>query len=152
MRASRILAIALLLTPGLAWAEEAAPTDAPPTSQGVALYDSLFEGGGCVLPDLAGLSQEDAETALEGAGFDVSAVETATQACPTSFSCSSITNCGITGLCSGTDIGPCCTVSSGLGVCCIQGTIKVRKCPCGCTGNPCNIVCPQSTDVKWRCS
>jgi hypothetical protein len=152
MRASLILVVALLLTPGLAWAADAAPTGAAPASQAVAPDDSALEGGGCMLPDLAGLSQDDAAVALREAGFDLSPMDAATPACPTSFSCSSITNCGIGPLCSVADIGPCCTVSPGLGVCCISGTIKVRNCPCKCTGNPCNIVCPNSSDVKWRCS
>lgn len=151
MRASLILVVVLLLTPGLAWAEAATPAEPLPTDQAVAPADPLFEGGGCTLPDLSGLSQDDAVATLERAGFDLSPIATAAPACPTTFSCSSITNCGIGASCTVTDIGPCCTVSSGLGVCCISGTIKVRKCNCVCTGNPCNIVCPQSTDVKWRC-
>lgn len=143
MRLSLILAVALLLTAGVAWAEEAAPAETLP----------VLEGGGCVLPDLAGLSDDDAEEALREAGFDTgAAIETAAPMCPTRFSCSSIVNCGIGSLCSLTDIGPCCTTSGGLGLCCTSGTIKVRRCPCRCTGNPCNIVCPQSTDVKWSCS
>lgn len=142
MRLSLTFVLALLLTAGVAWAEEAVPTDAV----------QVAEGGGCMLPDLAGLSDEEAEAALEEAGFATSAIETATPMCPTRFSCSSIVNCGIGPLCSLTDIGPCCTTSGGLGLCCISGTIKVRRCPCQCTGFPCNILCPQSTDVQWRCS
>lgn len=144
-----LFAAALLLTAGLASAEQPASTDAEAV---------VAEGGGCVMPDLSGLSDEEAEAALRGAGFAVfpeeraEAVETAAPLCPQRFSCSSITNCGIGQLCSLSDIGPCCTTSSGLGICCIQGTIKVRRCPCVCTGNPCNILCPQSTDVQWRCS
>lgn len=151
MRAYAILAVALLLTAGVAWADEASPDPVAPTSQELVYEDSALDGGGCMLPDLSGLSDQEATRALEDAGFDVSAVQTAAQACPTTFMCTSITNCGITGTCTVTDIGPCCTTSSGLGLCCITGTIKVRTCPCGCTGNPCNILCPQSTDVRWRC-
>lgn len=151
MRTSVILAIALLLTAGVAWADEAPSDTLAPAGQELAYGDAALDGGGCMLPDLSGLSDQEATKALEGAGFDVAATQAAAQACPTTFMCTSITNCGITGLCSVTDIGPCCTTSSGLGICCISGTIKVRKCPCGCTGNPCNIVCPQSTDVRWRC-
>lgn len=140
MKASLILAVVLLLTPGLAPAEEAAPATADP-----------FEGGGCVLPDLAGLSDDQAVATLRGAGFDLAPIGTAAAACPTTFMCSSMTNCGIGALCSVTDIGQCCTSGGGIGVCCVSGTIKVRQCPCVCTGNPCNVLCPQSTDVRWRC-
>lgn len=152
MRASLIFAVVLLLTPGLAWADEPATADAAPASQTVAADGPVLEGGGCLLPDLAGLSADDAKTALEGAGFGISPVETALPKCPVRFSCSSIVNCGIGGLCVAADIGPCCLASSGLGVCCLDGTIKVRSCPCVCTGNPCNITCPNSRDVQWNCS
>jgi hypothetical protein len=151
MRSSLLFALALLLTAGLAWADGAAPTDAVQTDGEVA----LAEGGGCMLPDLAGLSDEEADAALREAGFgvsDVGAVEAAAPLCPTRFSCSSLVNCGIAGYCSLSDIGPCCTVSTGLRLCCIQGSIKVRTCPCGCTAYPCESTCPQSSDVQWSCS
>jgi hypothetical protein len=141
MKACLILAVVLLLTPGLAAAEEAAPATADP-----------FEGGGCVMPDLAGLSEDDATAALRSAGFDLSPIDAAAPACPITFSCNSITNCGIGMVCSITDIGPCCTTGGGLGLCCISGSIKVRQCPCTCTGSPCSVFCPQNTDVKWRCA
>jgi len=142
MRLSLIFAVSLLLTAGVAWAGETAPAEVAPA----------LEGGGCVLPDLAGLSDEEAEAVLDKAGFDTTAIDTATPMCPVRFSCSSIVNCGIGSLCSAADIGPCCTTSTGLGICCTNGTIKVKSCPCRCTGNPCNIVCPYSTDVQWSCS
>lgn len=152
MKQASICVFVLLLTAGLAWAEEAPAPDAAPPADEAAPAAPLFEGGGCEMPDLTGLSEQEAETALREAGFEVSsAVETATPVCPTRFDCSSIFNCGIGPLCAVTDIGPCCT-TGGLGLCCIQGTIKVRTCPCTCTGNPCNIQCPNSSDVKWRCS
>jgi len=142
MRLSLILAVALLLTAGVAWAEETAPTEIVPA----------LEGGGCMLPDLAGLSDEEADAALVKAGFGTTVIETATPMCPVRFSCSSIVNCGVGSLCAAADIGPCCITSSGLGICCTSGTIKVKRCPCKCAGNPCNIICPQSTDVQWNCS
>lgn len=141
MKASLILAVVLLLTPGLAAAQETAPATADP-----------FEGGGCVLPDVDGMSQDDAAAALRGAGFDLGAVDTAVPACPTTFMCTSITNCGVGAVCAVSDIGQCCTTGGGVVACCITGTIKVRRCPCVCTGNPCSILCPQSTDVRWRCA
>ena len=149
MKSSVVLVLALLLCTGLAWAEE-------PTTQdnGKAPEQAVeADGGGCMLPDLAGLSDDEARSTLEKAGFDLTAaIDTATPVCPTRFSCTSIVNCGVGSLCAIADIGPCCTTGSGLALCCIQGTIKVRSCPCKCTGNPCNIQCPNSTDVQWRCS
>jgi hypothetical protein len=158
MKSSVVLILALLLVSGVVWAEEATPQDsAALTATAVSAEPGAepaveADGGGCMLPDLDGLSDGEARSTLEKAGFDLtSAVSTATPVCPTRFSCSSIFNCGIGSLCAVADIGPCCT-RSGLTLCCIQGSIKVRTCPCKCTGNPCNIQCPSSTDVQWRCS
>jgi len=154
MKLSVILTIALLLTAGLAWAEEATPSDATPAAEQTATAPAdPADGGGCMLPDLGGLGSDEAQSALLKEGFGLSStIDTATPMCPVKFSCSSIVNCGAGSLCVAADIGPCCVTSSGLTACCIQGTIKVRSCPCVCTGNPCNIQCPNSTDVKWRCS
>ena len=167
MKASVVFVLALLLVSGLAWAEEATPQDtaaAPAatasTGQGTSEATAPAsepaveaDGGGCMLPDLAGLSDEDARSTLEKAGFDLTApVNAATPMCPTRFSCTSIVNCGVGPLCAINDIGPCCTTGGGLSLCCITGSIKVRHCPCKCTGNPCNIQCPNSTDVRWSCS
>ena len=142
MKRTLLLAAVLLLTCSLAWAEEAPPADA------------LFadSGGGCRLPDLAGLSPEQAAAAALQAGLQTSFHEVQVPACPVKFDCGSIFNCGIGPLCSLTDIGACCQTSGGPILCCTNGTIKVRQCPCQCTGNPCAISCPNSTDVKWRCS
>ena len=142
MKASLILAVVLLCIPGLAWAEEPAPA----VSEDVA-----FEAGGCVLPDVSGLSGDEAAAALAGAGFETAPFDAAVPACPTTFHCDSIFNCGTGAVCSVTDIGACCA-TGGLVKCCISGTIKVRQCPCVCTGNPCSIACPQSTDVRSRCT
>lgn len=151
MRAFLFLAVLLVLTPGLAWAAEAAPVDAPAVSPATAPTEPVLEGGGCLLPDLAGLSDDEATEALEGAGFEFRPIEAATPACPSPFSCSSIANCAAGHLCAVADIGPCCTNASGP-ICCVSGTIKVRRCKCQCSGDPCNIVCPQSADVKISCS
>lgn len=150
MKRTLVVVAALLLTVGVAWAEEPA-ADAP--TPAAAPADATFEGGGCVLPDLAGLSDEEIEQAALEAGLGIQPpAQAAAPACPVKFSCNSITNCGAGSLCSLSDIGPCCTTSSGLSLCCITGTIKVRRCPCVCTGNPCALSCVNSTDVKWRCA
>jgi hypothetical protein len=141
MKRTPILFAALLLTAGLAWAAEPAT------------HDDLFadSGGGCMLPDLAGLSQEQIAAAALQAGLQASPTEVQVPACPVKFDCSSIFNCGI-GVCAIADIGACCQTTGGPILCCISGTIKVRTCPCVCTGNPCSFTCVNSTDVKWRCS
>jgi hypothetical protein len=143
----------VLLTTGLAWAGDpagatvtpdeplapAAPAEVPP------------EDGGCVLPDLAGLTAEDQDAAFREAGFVVATVDAAPPICPTPFSCSSITNCGAGPACSLTDLGPCCASPAGIR-CCPTGTIKVVRCPCQCTGNPCSFVCAGSNNVQTFCS
>lgn len=133
-----VLVFALLLTAGLAWAEEPAVADPP------------VEEGGCELPDFTGMSEEEIQAAALAAGFGLEPVWAQPPTCPVRFSCSSINNCGI-GLCAVADIGPCCSPSTGLQLCCISGTIKVRTCPCVCTGGPCALNCVNSTDVSWRC-
>jgi hypothetical protein len=142
MKRTLLLLAALLLVPSLDWAEEPAPND------------DLFanSGGGCMLPDLAGLSPEQIAAAALQAGLQAAPTAVQVPACPVKFDCGSIFNCGIGPLCSLTDIGACCQTSGGPILCCTNGTIKVRQCPCQCTGNPCAISCPNSTDVKWRCS
>lgn len=158
MKLSVVLALALLLCSGLAWAEAPAAHDAtasaPQATQAPETARAAPEdGGGCMLPDLAGLSDEEARAALVGAGFDLSmAIDTAAPVCPTKFSCSSIVNCAAGSVCSLTDIGPCCTYGGGLSLCCLQGTIKVRRCPCRCTAPACALQCLDSTDVSWSCS
>lgn len=142
MKRPLLLLVALLLMASLAWAEAPAPAE------------DLFadSGGGCMLPDLAGLSPEQIAAASLQAGLQMAPNEVQVPACPVKFDCSSIFNCGIGPVCSITDIGACCQTSGGPIICCINGTFKVRKCPCVCTGNPCSISCPNSTDVKSRCS
>lgn len=134
MKRAFVLAAVLLLTGGIAWGAE-----------------EDF-GGGCRLPDLAGLTPDQVAAAALAAGLEMpSAIPAATPICPVTFHCDSIGNCGV-GTCSTpVDIGQCCT-SGGLVLCCATGTFKVRQCNCVCTGNPCSSQCIQSTDVRLRCS
>ena len=137
-----LLLVTLLLMASLAWAEGPAPS--------VDLFAN--SGGGCMLPDLAGLSPEQLAAAALQAGFQASPAEVQVPACPVKFDCTSLFHCGVGPVCSITDIGACCQTSGGPIICCISGTIKVQQCPCKCTANPCLISCPSSTDVKWRCT
>jgi hypothetical protein len=142
MRRPLLLVVSLFLTASLAWAGDVAPND------------PLFadEGGGCMLPDLAGLSPEQAAAAALQAGFQASPNEVQVPACPVKFDCTSIGNCAAGPICSLTDIGACCQTPSGPVLCCLSGTIKVRRCPCQCTGPACSLLCASSTDVRWRCA
>lgn len=57
--------------------------------------------------------------------------------CPTAVACTSpIGPCAIAINCTTTNIGPCCTTSSGLHRCCITGNILVKSCPCAGAGCP----------------
>ena len=105
--------------------------------------------GGCQLPDLAGLSDAEAKAQIEAAGLRVT--DAAAPACPVAFSCNSITNCAAGGPCSTADLGPCCTTGGRIGLCCATGTIKVRTCPCVCTGTLCALICVSSNNIKWGC-
>ena len=110
-------------------------------------------GGGCQLPNLAGLTPDQAALAALEAGFLIGAPDptpAALQPCPTTFLCSSIGNCGA-GACTSVTIGNCCLASGGLKMCCIGGPITVVTCPCHCTASPCNIQCPNSNEVTLHC-
>lgn len=145
MKRMLVFVAALFLVSGLAWAGGESSGGAPAT-------DPLFaEGGGCMLPDLSGLSEEERMSAALAAGFQVTPTPAAYPACPVTFQCNSIGNCGIGPICSLTNIGACCT-SGGFNICCMQGTIRVRRCPCVCTGTICSTVCTNSDDVRWGCS
>jgi hypothetical protein len=127
MKRTLSLVAVLLFTCSLAWAEEAAP-------QGDVAADS---GGGCMAAGLA-------------AGLQIAPTEVQVPPCPTTFLCSSLTNCGA-GACSVTPIGQCCMPPTGPpAFCCING-IKKITCPCVCTGNPCLAVCGTSTEVRFHC-
>jgi hypothetical protein len=142
MKRTLSLVAVLLLTCSIAWAEETASAPDP-------VADS---GGGCMLPDLAGMSPEQITAAALEAGFQPAPNNVQVPVCPVTFHCNSITNCGIGPLCALGNLGQCCNAGGGLTLCCISGTIKVKTCPCRCTGNPCNIQCPNSNEVNWGCS
>jgi len=144
MKRTLVLVAALLLMGSLAWAETPAG-EAAPGAEG-------FAGGGCVLPDLARLTPDQIPAAALAAGFEMSTAVPATiQMCPTTFHCDSLFNCDIF-LCSASNIGRCCSAGGGAAFCCPTGNIIVTQCSCHCTGNPCAIQCPQSTDIRWHCS
>lgn len=134
MKRAFVLVAVLFLISGVAWGTE-----------------DDFEGGGCKLPDLAGLTPDEIAVAALAAGLEIpAAVPAAIPACPVTFHCDSIPNCGLGACSTPTDIGRCCN-NGGLTLCCATGTIKVRQCNCVCTGNPCSTQCIQSTDVRFRC-
>lgn len=149
MKKALVLVAILLLTSSLAWAEGTPGAAAPET---VGQADPGPAEGSCTLPDFAGLSPDQQLAAALAAGFQLNgAVNRQTPMCPTVFSCSSLTNCGVGGPCSTTDIGDCCVNGVGATICCFGGTIKVRRCPCHCTGRPCAIQCTTSDDVSLQC-
>lgn len=148
MKSLMILASALILGAG-----------ALPASE-VSLFDpaapefAASEGGGCQLPDLTGLSDLEILAAIEGTGVEARpGVAAQAPLCPTLSQCSSIANCGINaGSCSSVILGPCCTTSSGLGLCCLPPkNIVVTTCNCTCTANPCAIACAGAKNVGRRC-
>jgi hypothetical protein len=141
MKRVMILIVVLLCTWSVAWAETSAPASG-------FLADS---GDGCMLPDLSGLSPDQIAAAALQAGLQAAPNEVQVPACPTTFSCNSITNCGAGTVCTVSIIGPCCKSAVGPVLCCVSGNIKVTRCPCVCTGNPCAVLCGTSTDVKLSC-
>jgi hypothetical protein len=129
-----VLLFTSLLTSRFAWAEGTA-------------------GGGCSLPDVAGLSPDQVAVAALKAGLQMSAATSATttiQACPATFQCSSIAGCGSSMICSATPIGQCC--SAGAFVLCCTNEIFVVRCPCKCVLEDCPHQCGQSTQVTRSCS
>ena len=157
-----------LLSVGVVWAEEVTseeqetsqeetpmPVDSAPV-EGVPFGEVDFSDpgeGGCQVPDLTGLSEEEAKATAIAAGFSVmEQVPAQLPMCPVRSSCPNILNCGVGGPCSASILGPCCQVpGGGLGICCIAGQITVKQCPCVCTGNPCALSCVSSTHVRWGC-
>src|SRR5262245_61778824 len=131
MKRALILVAVLLCTCSVAWAETSAPAADPLAGS----------GGGCTLPDLAGLSPEPIAAAALQAGLQIAPTEVQVPPCPTTFSCNSITNCGAGTPCTVSFIGPCCKPATGPNICCANGNIKKTQCPCVCTGNPCAVVC-----------
>jgi len=154
VKKSWILVVAVLLTAGLAWAEEPVASNATSDASflaTVAAADAAPQEGGCELPDLEGLSADEAEAALREAGFSNAPADAAVPACPVRFKCTSLTNCGIGPVCGVTDIGPCCG-TGGLIRCCTFGSIKVTTCPCECTAFACLLSCVNSSNVQFSCS
>jgi hypothetical protein len=94
MKKALVLVAILLLTSGLAWAEGTASGAAAPEAVGQA--NSSPAEGGCTLPDFTGLSPDQQLAAALAAGFQLNgAVDRQVPVCPTVFSCTSITNCGV---------------------------------------------------------
>ncbi len=144
MKRAWILFGGLLLVLGLA--AQAAPAEPE------WLEAAAAEGGGCNLPDVAGLSEAEAAAAALAAGFELpEPTAMAPPACPVNFACNSIGNCAAGPLCSLTVLGPCCTTTTGLRICCLSGSIKVTQCPCRCSGSPCAIQCVSSSNLSWSC-
>ena len=136
MKRTLTLVACLLVAATAAWAEGPAAS-----------------AGACMLPDLTGLSPDQAAAAALEAGFSLEVRKAAAAPlCPITFRCTSILNCTASLQCSQTELGPCCTVPSGITLCCTEGTIWVKQCPCRCTPtNPCSTECTNSTDVTKLC-
>jgi hypothetical protein len=145
MKRALFLVAVLLLMSNLAWAQAAGTAPAPVADPRVA--------GGCLLPDLGGLAPGDLPAAAINAGLQMTFVDTPlVPACPVTFHCDSIANCVSGSVCLVGDIGPCCSFGVGTLCCGNGGTIKVKRCPCRCTGELCSSACANSTDVRFACS
>lgn len=138
--------LAVVLVAGFASAE--ATGEANPSTEPLFLAEG---DGDCQLPDLAGMDEDETLAAMLEAGFEVAPSNMQAGACPATFKCNSITNCGKSANCSIQQIGQCCTVGGGLGFCCLGSQIKVETCNCRCTGSPCNLICPQNNNVRFFC-
>jgi hypothetical protein len=144
MKRAIVLVAVLLLTSTMAWAEPAGTAPAPAADPRVA-------GGGCQLPDLAGLAPAQIQAAALNAGLEVTfAAAPAVPACPVTFHCNSIANCAAGGVCSVGLLGPCCN-TGGVVLCCASGNISETRCACKCTGPLCAVSCVHSTEVNWNC-
>ena len=151
MKLRPILFTLTLLLATLPLAAEEVGTTEPVSLESLEAMLFAQEAGGCELPDFTGLNEEEITTAAAVAGFEITRAQAGV--CPQRSRCDSIGNCGPKPLCSIQDIGQCCTIQGQpLGVCCLNGTIKVTRCDCKCTGNPCAVTCPQQDQVNWFCS
>lgn len=143
MKRTLVLAALLLLSlSSLAWAE-GAPAAGP------------ANGGRCVLPDLSGLSPDQAAAAVIQAGLQMSPTNTAAAtipSCPSTFRCSDIAGCGASMACFGFGIGPCCSTGAAVVCCGNGGNILVVSCPCKCVDEDCPRQCGQSSQLTWSCS
>lgn len=146
MKRMLVFVAALFLMSGLAWAGGESSGGAP------AIQSLLAEGGGCKLPNLAGLSPEQRAAAALGAGFQISPTTVSTPACPVTFNCNHLRGCAAGTVCSLGNIGPCCDAGGGDVICCANyGNIWVVDCACECTGFNCSPLCETSVDVQWSC-
>ena len=139
MRRTLVLVAVLLFAGSLAaWADGGAGSGPP--------------AGRCALPDLAGLTPDQAAAAALAAGLKVSATDPSTpvQACPATVDCPTGAGCGPSMLCSATPVGKCCS-SGSITLCCANEIVVVR-CPCKCTRQICATQCSQSTQQTWSCS
>ena len=161
----RVLIVCLItfFSVGVVWAEgtseeRAAAAEQAPAAVELAplnLGGDLFaeaEAGGCSMPDLSGLSDEDAKAALIASGFEVSEqVQAQLPMCPVVSSCNSVGNCGVGSPCALSIVGPCCQSTAGV-ACCAGGLNIVKsECPCVCTSTLCSLQCAQTTQVRSRC-
>ena len=132
MKRTLVVAAILLFTGSLAWAGGPA-------------------AGGCMLPDLAGLSPEQVSVAALAAGFQVLPVSKAVQDCPHLIQCSGTSNCTVGSPCTIEEIGKCCNLG-GSTFCCTGDAIKVLRCPCQCISGNCSTSCLNRTEVSLFCS
>ena len=146
MKRALVLFAVLLLSSTLTWAQTAGSAPAP-------VADPRTEGGGCQLPDLAGLAPGELPAAALNAGLQMTfEAAPAVPACPVPFQCNSIAGCAAGPLCGISSLGPCCS-SGGAVLCCANGgNIKVVTCPCKCTGPLCSTACVNSAGISVNCS
>jgi hypothetical protein len=106
----------------------------------------------CALPDLTGLTPDQAAATALAAGLQVSAADPSTplQACPATVYCPTGAGCGPGPACSTIAVGKCCS-SGSITLCCANEIVVVR-CPCKCTRQICATQCSQSTQTTWSCS
>jgi hypothetical protein len=103
--------------------------------------------GSAPAPNVANLSREEFLAVIGNTMVGIpDPVQAQAPPCPTSVACRSpIGLCAISINCTTTILGPCCMTSGGPTLCCINGTIKVKSCPCAGAG------CPPA-QITWGCS
>src|SRR4029077_12779301 len=103
MKRILILVAVLFLMSALSWAQTAGTAPAP-------VADPRTGGGHCQLPNLVGLTPEQRAAAVLNAGLQVTYADTTpVPACPVTFNCNSIANCGVGSTCNNTVLGRCCS-------------------------------------------
>ena len=146
-RAGKLGKRTLILLAGSVLLATLARAEAPAPSGGL-FADSA---GGCMLPDLTGLSPDQIAAAALVAGLQAAPTAAQTPACPATFDCTSLVGCGAVTPCTVELIGPCCKPAHGPTLCCESGNIQVTRCPCDCIDGRCQLLCVTSTDVKLSC-